>query len=332
MILPIINGILSFRKAPVTWMLLIINVLVFVFTQKNVEISQKVLEKSLDDVFFVSTQGYVYANMIKKNASLYSETVKELSRRSLASNDTTSNRLLGGLALRDSYFFKNALDTDVDGDKVAMNYWRKKFTNIVSVQQEHPSYLMGLTDEDLNLRSLITYQFAHGGVSHLVGNMIFFLFFACVLEQVIGGVALLAIYLLSGLMGALIYILMSDASAIPLIGASGAVSGIMGLFVFLFWRKNIRYLYFLFIPKRGFFGFIFLPAWVVLFVWGIHDLAGYLGTPNYLGGIAYSAHLGGELCGFLFGLCFYLLRKWRGLPMLPVQLPIDTANTFTRVY
>src|ERR1019366_4294888 len=100
-----------------------------------------------------------------------------------------------------------------------------------------------------------------------------------------------------------------------LIGASGAISGLMAFFSVLLWTKNVRYAYFLFVPRREFAGVVNLPAWITLVLWVLSDLAGHWSTPTELGGVAYSAHLGGELSGVVAALAFIAYRKMRNIPL-----------------
>ena len=159
--------------------------------------------------------------------------------------------------------------------------------------------------------------------------MLFLLIFGCMLEPVIGGVGLLISYLLSGMVAAGVFLFLSGVSSVPLIGASGAVSGIMALFCFMFWRRSVRYVYFLFIPRRGYAGYVYLPGWITMAIWVLSDLAGYIGTVDEFGGIAHTAHLGGEFSGVVVGLVLYCLRvilKKDQLPeeKIPPTFPIGT--------
>jgi membrane associated rhomboid family serine protease len=137
--------------------------------------------------------------------------------------------------------------------------------------------------------------------------MLFLLLFGSMLEPLIGGLALLLVYLGSGMTAAGSFLLVSGESLVPLVGASGAVSGVMALFCFTHWSVPVRYVYFLLIPKKGYAGYVFLPAWVILFLWLISDLAGYIASVNLLGGVAHIAHLAGEATGLLVGAGYYLL-------------------------
>ncbi|MCB0343382.1 MAG: rhomboid family intramembrane serine protease, partial [Bdellovibrionales bacterium] len=142
----------------------------------------------------------------------------------------------------------------------------------------------------------------------------FLFIFGCYLETILGGLAVLVIYLGSGMVAAGTFLLINGASSAPLIGASGAVSGLMALFCFLHWRIPVRCFYWLFIPVKGYSGFVYVPAWIIFFLWSASDLGGYLGSLAEFGGIAYTAHLGGEAAGLITGVVLFVLTRFRPLP------------------
>lgn len=311
MIFPILNGILSFRRTPVTWLLFSLNLIVFLSTWSASELSQAKLESFIKDDVFSLTQGIVFAKFIDENPHRYPATLQLIAHESLSKIDGDRRRLLGGMAMRDSLFLKNAVafSETIHGDQVAFKWWKGKFAEAAELRELHPSYGLGVTQTDDGFERRLAYQFAHSGSAHFVGNMIFFLLFASSLELIVGGLGVLITYLFSGVFAALFFSLMNEASAVPLIGASGAVSGVMSLFCVLLWNRKVLYAYFLLIPKKGYAGLVLLPAWVTLVLWFLSDLAGYWATPSELGGIAYSAHVGGEICGALIGLILLGMRQ-----------------------
>jgi membrane associated rhomboid family serine protease len=213
-------------------------------------------------------------------------------------------------------------------DQVLLNWWRDQLTQLLTSQSIQPSYNLGITSSNIEYSNWITYQFVHSGLSHFFGNMIFLLIFGCFLEPIIGSLAFLLGYLLSGMVAAGTFLLLSGVTAVPLIGASGSVSGIMAIFCVLFWKHPVRYIYFLFIPKRGYAGYVYLPGWITLCLWVLADLAGYLGTWGFFGGIAHSAHLGGELAGCLVGILVLTIRQFyikESFQNVPAGLPMGTT-------
>lgn len=157
----------------------------------------------------------------------------------------------------------------------------------------------------------LTSMFVHAGIFHLLGNMIFlFLFGACV-EDIIGRVRFVVFYLTSGLVAELVYIALSPdhfLSTQPMGGASGAISGCMGMYLLLRAAADIEFKYFvwLFIYIRA--GEFAIPAWVAITFWFVKDLfwtvLGLI-SPHPGGGVAFGAHVG----GFLGGLALVIIYK-----------------------
>ncbi len=188
---------------------------------------------------------------------------------------------------------------------------------IRDLQLNHPSFTLGLNGEDTSLDKWVSYIFVHSGGLHLIGNMLFLIIFGAALEAQIGGLGLLVVFLLSGVMGAGAFALMTGVTSSPLVGASGAVSGVMSLYAVLNWSRPARYFYWLFLPARGFMGFVYLPTWISMIMWMMNDLAGYFATLSELGGVAHTAHLGGEFAGILTGLVLFALRVFRPVARVP---------------
>lgn len=144
--------------------------------------------------------------------------------------------------------------------------------------------------------TLFTSLFMHGSILHLFGNMLFLWIFGNNIEDSLGKIKFILFYLLSGLGASLVHIIFHPNSMIPVIGASGAVSGVMGAYLILFPTAKVRTLVFLFI----FITFVDIPAFIFLIVWFIFQFL-YAGGE----GVAWLAHVG----GFLIGL--FLIKWWR---------------------
>jgi membrane associated rhomboid family serine protease len=135
--------------------------------------------------------------------------------------------------------------------------------------------------------TLITSMFLHGGWAHLFGNMLYLWIFGDNVEHRFGHLRFLIFYLLSGVVAALAQTAVSPNSIMPMIGASGAISGVVGAYLVLFPRNQVYVLFF--------FRIIPVPAVIVILFWaGFQFFAGYqsLGG-DQMGGVAYMAHLGG---------------------------------------
>ncbi len=332
MILPFLSGIKSYLNAPVTWLIFFINLFVMIFTLNQSLVADKVIDEIYSDELFLQTQGELYSQYVLYNNGLYSYEKNELARKATYNNDVEKLQILGSLGIRDKSFLDQANSFSFKGDQVLLKWWRKKITQANEAQKIHPSYFIGLNSADMTIFKWVSYQFAHSGVSHFLGNMLFLLLFGCVLEPIIGGLGLLVTYLATGMVAAGVFLYLSGVSSVPLIGASGAVSGVMALFCFMFWRRPVRYIYFLFIPKKGYAGYVFLPGWITMAIWLLSDLAGYIGTSSDFGGIAYSAHLGGEAAGMFIGLLIYLSRKYikseeNKIENYPESFPVGTVQS-----
>jgi membrane associated rhomboid family serine protease len=150
-----------------------------------------------------------------------------------------------------------------------------------------------------NLVSLFTAMFLHAGLGHLISNMLFLHIFGDNLEDTLGHLKFLIFYFICGLGAAVLQILFSPGSQIPMLGASGAIAGVMGGYLVLFPRNKIDVLlvFGLFIRRTT------VPAYFMLFYWfafqllfGATSLAAMTGE---MGGIAYFAHVGGFATGWL---------------------------------
>ena len=150
-----------------------------------------------------------------------------------------------------------------------------------------PCRLGGLTWE-----ALVTSMFLHGGWLHLVGNTWFLWIFGNNVEDSMGHFRFLVFYLLTGVVAALAHVLVDPGSTIPLVGASGAISAIMGAYVVLYPRARVDTLVFLVVFVRV----VPLPAWVMLGYWFLIQLLSTAADAG-AGGVAYAAHVGGFLAG-----------------------------------
>lgn len=140
--------------------------------------------------------------------------------------------------------------------------------------------------------TLLSSMFMHGDIMHIFGNMLFLWIFADNIENRIGHFRFAIFYLICGFAAACGQILMDTNSVIPMLGASGAISGVLGGYLLLFPNKQVRAIMFNFVMTT-------IPAFVALGLWiGFQLLQGYL-TSNAQGGVAYAAHIGGFVAGLL---------------------------------
>ncbi len=159
--------------------------------------------------------------------------------------------------------------------------------------------------------TLITSMFLHGGLLHLGGNILFLWIFGDNLEDKLGHAGFLAFYLVCGIAAGLTQMAANPASLVPTIGASGAIAGVMGGYLLLFPKARIDVLFIFII----FFKIFPIPAWVVLGVWFGLQVFNGLGSDISGGGVAFWAHVGGFVAGFVLVFPVWLrpggTRFWR---------------------
>ena len=162
---------------------------------------------------------------------------------------------------------------------------------------------LGLIPARGDVINWITHMFVHGGLFHLVGNMVFLFLFGSVVEDTMGRSRFVIFYLVGGLVAAAAHFFIEGtADRICLVGASGAISACLGGFLFLYAKTQIEFKYFVwffFYVRAGGFHVV---SWVVISFWFLRDLvslAHSMQNDSGGGGIAFGAHLGGMLAGFV---------------------------------
>lgn len=169
--------------------------------------------------------------------------------------------------------------------------------------------------------TVVTSMFLHAGLLHLGGNMLFLWIFGDNLEDAFGHLGFLAFYLASGIAAALAQVWSAPGSSVPVVGASGAIAGVMGGYLLLFPKARVDVLIiFVFIIRM-----MALPAWMMLGLWlGIQLVSGYASLGDDSGGVAYAAHAGGFVAGLVLALPWFLRaggsgfwRRTHGTPPHP---------------
>ena len=150
--------------------------------------------------------------------------------------------------------------------------------------------------------TIFSSMFSHGGIFHLLGNMLFLYLYGDNVEEAMGKLWYLLFYLSCGLLAAFAQALISPESQIPMVGASGAISGVIGSYLLLYPRANVRVFYWFFL----FVGTLMVPAYLVLGLWLAQQMLAFPESMKAAGGVAVAAHLGGFVAGFVLT---PLLRK-----------------------
>lgn len=149
--------------------------------------------------------------------------------------------------------------------------------------------------------NFLSSMFMHGGIAHIFGNMLFLWIFGDNLENLLGHIRYGIFYLLCGIAAALAQIILEPDSIIPMLGASGAISGVLGGYILLFPQRQVRAIIFNFVTT--------VPSYVAIGIWIVYQLIlGYM-TPAGSGGVAYAAHIGGFIAGLALVKIFAIGRR-----------------------
>src|SRR5438552_14093294 len=162
--------------------------------------------------------------------------------------------------------------------------------------------------------TLITSMFMHGGIAHIFGNMLFLFIFGDNIEDRLGHIRYLIFYLVCGILAALAQVFATVAFAgnneasllIPSLGASGAISGVLGGYILLFPTRRVTVLIWWFVTQ--------VPAFIAIGLWFVFQLIsglGVLGSGSKAGGVAYAAHIGGFVAGLALITVFMIGRPRR---------------------
>jgi membrane associated rhomboid family serine protease len=156
--------------------------------------------------------------------------------------------------------------------------------------------------------SVFTSMFMHGGLMHLAGNMLYLWIFGNNVEDSMGRGRFVVFYLLCGMAAALAQSFADPASEVPMIGASGAIGGVLGAYLVLHPKANVRVFMWIVIIVR----MINVPAVMVLGVWFLGQIMSGVTTPTAGGGVAFWAHVG----GFVAGAALIPFFRHRGVPLM----------------
>ena len=148
---------------------------------------------------------------------------------------------------------------------------------------------------EFKLFTLFTSMFMHGGLMHIIGNMWFLYIFGDNVESILGHIRFLLFYIFCGIGAAVAQFLIQPDSTTPMVGASGAIAGVLGAYMIKFPKARVHVLAVIFI----FITTIVVPAQLVLGLWFLMQLSGGLGSLGFdtTGGIAWFAHIGGFIVG-----------------------------------
>ena len=207
--------------------------------------------------------------------------------------------------MENDFIFMQALKNGriIFPDDPAYGEWKNKRLEYEGKVARVVSWNYGFIPARHEPLTLFTYMFLHGGMGHLIGNMLFLWLVGCMLEMGIGRVFCLAAYVLTGLCAVGLFWAVYPLSAVPLVGASGSIAGFMGAFTVIFGLSRVKIFY-----SLGFyFNYLRVPAIALLPLWIGNEIYQifFSGPSN----VAYMAHIGGLLGGAGFGVAGRLLQK-----------------------
>jgi membrane associated rhomboid family serine protease len=171
-----------------------------------------------------------------------------------------------------------------------------------------PAYITDPTNHPLAFLTLVSSMFLHGGWLHLGGNMLYLGIFGDNVEDVLGHTLYLVVYLAAGVAAALTQVIVAPGSMVPMVGASGAIAGVLAIYLVLYPTVPVRVL----VPVFVFMRIARLPAVIVLGMWFVIQLFnGFLSLGMETlstGGTAWFAHIGGFVVGLIVGLLLRLMQ------------------------
>lgn len=312
MILPQPESLSQYHRFPLTWTLLLLNILIY-FTffagQPDSFYKQRILQSNSTIV-----TGRLYVQFLNSlTPKLRTERPFWASKMNAEVGEQME--ILGTYALRDGEFLEASQTMKFAGDEVAIDRWRADMSEFKRYSAEDTIYSFGLNKLELKSWTWITYQFSHAGIVHLFSNMLFLIVIGTAVETLLGGVGLLLLYLIGGIVGGAAFLFYNGHGIIPMVGASASISALLSFYFVVETRKRIRFVYFI-SPFTGHNGFIYLPTILIFPLFMLVDFTNLIANPDGMGGgVAYSAHVGGILLGFAAG----VLARW----FFHVRRPLD---------
>jgi membrane associated rhomboid family serine protease len=276
------------RRPPVvTFLLLIVNVIVFLATSDSDE------ETLLAAVDAYESREILETELPLIQAYLKSESAEAERLINLASVDELNDQERIYLVMRalTDREYSRYLERNTDWFTFEQLDALEQKQDIVETYIDQLTYLQyGFIPVEFSLLTMFSSQFLHGDMFHLIGNMVILVLVGLTVEQLLGSFNFLLFYLLSGAIGSAAYGLVHLGSPVVLIGASGAISGLMGMYVAAYGKRPIRFFYWIGV----YFNYVKLPALLVLPIWVGKEVFDYFFTDS---NVAYSAHAGGLIAG-----------------------------------
>lgn len=291
---------LDWRHAPlVLCVLVFINVMVFFLYQSSDT------PKLFDVMTKYEMQGY-----FEREWPIFEEYLKKQNENKLldeyrtAIKDEDTTTVIGDMLIRADFYDYLKQNARAHFNPDFYDEWSPQ-RELMHKRVQSVSYIAnGLTPANLKITSLFTHQFLHGDIMHLLGNMFFLIVCGFAVEAAIGHWRFLAFYILSGVAGGLVHAAADWSSTVPLVGASGAISGVMAMYLAVFRWKKIEFFYWFFF----FVGYFRAPALLILPFYIGKEIYNYQFDSG--SNVAFMAHAGGFVAGAaLIGIAWLFNRS-----------------------
>ncbi len=301
LIIPLEKSI-DWRKPPViTFLLIIINTIILVWTQSH---NEKVFQTAFDYYINSALPKTELPRYLEIKANIADDISNQELAKSIKNKSLKKNTLVYVLmAMENDQSFMKKLHQNqiITEQEQAYSQWKSERGKFETLFQQNSSSRYGFTPSQHKAITFISHMFLHGGYDHLIGNMIFLFLIGVTLETALGSLLYLACYLIAGLGAVSLYWLIYASSETTLVGASGAIAGLMGMYAGVFGLRKIRFFYYILF----YFDYIKAPALIMLPLWVLNEIYQLAFTEG--SNVAYMAHVGGLLTG---GIISFTIKKY----------------------
>jgi membrane associated rhomboid family serine protease len=287
----------SFTSKPffkISWIFVFLNLTVFAVISF---VSQEWPAKNIADK--------MQENAFKK--SIYEMYIQTLDPIEIRANETVD--AIFYKAIKDEKFWNRIEIFPFVGDQVEIANVKVVFKEFYKSYRQSPQFLYGLGGFEASPWSWLTYQFVHASFLHLFGNLVIIFLVMSYLERTVSSGWLTSIYLLSGFLGGIFFLVIDRSGSMSVVGASASASGLLGFLLIIHGGKLMPWFYML-IPIREGYGKIYLPVFFILPIFLMSDFITLWWEPTGVAtNVAVSAHVGGALMGMLLGGVYLLIRS-----------------------
>lgn len=196
----------------------------------------------------------------------------------------------------------------IDTTTAAFKRWQDASQHFEGLKESRVLYRFGFKPARFEFLNLFSSMFLHAGIMHLLFNMLFLWLVGVNIEDYWGRPLFAALFIIGGIFATLFFTIFNRGSTVPLVGASGAISALMGAFAVRFYRTKIRIFWFLLIFLRPFWGTFHVYAWIALGFWFVEQLFYSMLFSGAVTDVAFSAHVGGFIFGLVAGFAMKYLK------------------------